>query len=118
MEYDQDTYFKVVMYLEDNGEDVDDSKFEIKQDSKGVISISKWEYQTAMPDPADLNYDSADVQDEKEIQKNNKKCSHVLVVSGKNKLKRANEGDMIYNTSTDQLQIYAGGSWKSFLPVL
>lgn len=118
MEYDQDTYFKVVMYLEDNAETPDDSKFEIKQDSSGVISISKWEYQTKKPDPADLNYDPADVQDEKENQKNDKKCSSLLVVSGKNKLKDVKEGTIIFNTTTNQLQVYVSNSWKSFLPIL
>lgn len=106
---DVDASFKIMKYLKDNGEKYDESKVMLFNDSKDIITITKWDYDIEKPS---LEYlESLEKSDYSSFKKTRVKQLIIPVV--KDELDTEDkEGSIVYHDG--KLKIFVDNSWKSF----
>ena len=108
---DKDIYSRVRKYLKDNGVRINDEKHRFEQDKDGTIFIKEWNYSVAVPTEEMLS----SVVFLRSIKEEVSKIDILSTLEIDEVI--GEDGSIVFNTDTNQLQVFVAGAWKLFSSV-
>jgi hypothetical protein len=113
-EYNANLSALVQKYIEDNGAEIDDLKFELHNDGMpaSLSVISKWEYPFAKPTKEVLEkLDASEARENMQLKAMQFPVVPVLSDAQLAASKKKADGALAFNSTTKQLQICSDGVW-------